>query len=213
PQQELLNALTWLSSNDWQQKAKGLFNIRCLAVCHSEVLLCRIHDVSLAVTKEVNNLRSKVSHFAISTLGELFRTLKKHMDPEVEEVAQVLLRKMGESNEFIQKAASQSLGIMVGNVTPARAMTGLMASAVQHRNALVRKCAAEHLLSVLEQIGAKKLLLGKRDSTDLLVNTLVKIAQDSHPDTRCYGRKMLNVLISHPKFDRYLKLSAPSRDL
>ncbi|KAF1435155.1 TOG array regulator of axonemal microtubules protein 2, partial [Spheniscus magellanicus] len=213
PQQALLNTLTWLSSDDWQQKAKGLFSVRRLAICHSEILLCRLHDVALAVTKEVNNLRSKVSRFAISTLGELFRTMKKHMDHEVDEIARVLLQRMGDSSEFIQKAASQSLGIMVDSVTPARAMTALMASGVQHRNALVRKCAAEHLLTVMEQMGAEKLLSGTRDSTELLVCTVVKLAQDCHQDTRCYGRKMLNVLMSHKKFDRYLKRSAPSRDL
>ncbi|XP_068269269.1 TOG array regulator of axonemal microtubules protein 2-like [Nyctibius grandis] len=213
PQQGLLNALTWLSSDDWEQKVKGLFSIRHLAICHSEVLLCRLHDVSLAVIKEVNNLRSKVSRFAINTLGELFRTMKKHMDHRVDEVAGVLLQKMGDSSEFIQKAANRSLEIMVQNVTPARAMTALMASGVQHRNVLVRKCAAEHLLTVMEKIGAKKLLSGRHSSTELLVRTVVKLAQDCHQDTRCYGRKMLNTLMSDKKFDRYLKQSVPSHDL
>ncbi|NXW15331.1 TGRM2 protein, partial [Circaetus pectoralis] len=213
PQQGLLDTLMWLSSDDWEQKAKGLFSVRRLAICHSEVLLCRLHDVSLAVTKEVNNLRSKVSRFAISTLGELFRTVTKHMDHEVDEVAQVLLQRMGDSSEFIQKAADRSLGIMVGTVTPARAMTAFMAIGVQHRNVLVRKCAAKHLLTAMERIGAEKLLSGTRASTEILVRTLVKLAQDCHPDTRCYGRKMLNILMSHRKFDRYLKQSVPSRDL
>ncbi|KAM6086727.1 TOG array regulator of axonemal microtubules protein 2 [Theristicus caerulescens] len=213
PQQELLNALTWLSSDDWQQNAKALFSVKCLAICHSEVLLSSLHDVSLAVTREVNNLRSKVSRFAISTLGELFKTLKKHMDHEVDEVARVLLQRMGDSSEFIQKAADRSLGIMVDSVTPARAMTALIASGVLHRNVLVRKCAAKHLVTAMEQIGAKKLLSGARESTDSLVRTLVKLAQDCHQDTRCYGRKMLNLLMSHPKFDRYLKQSGPSHDL
>ncbi|XP_052662117.1 TOG array regulator of axonemal microtubules protein 2 isoform X5 [Harpia harpyja] len=213
PQQRLLDTLTWLSSDDWEQKAKGLFSVRRLAICHSEVLLCRLHDVSLAVTKEVNNLRSKVSRFAISTLGELFRTVTKHMDHEVDEVARVLLQRMGDSSEFIQKAADRSLGIMVGTVTPARAMTAFMAIGVQHRNVVVRKCAAKHLLTAMERIGAEKLLSGTRASTEILVRTLVKLSQDCHPDTRCYGRKMLNILMSHRKFDRYLKQSVSSRDL
>ncbi|KAM6081420.1 TOG array regulator of axonemal microtubules protein 2-like [Chlamydotis macqueenii] len=213
PQQELLNALTWLSSNDWKQKMKGLLSIRRLAICHSKVLLCRLRHVSLAVTKEVNNLRSKVSRCAIITLGELFRTLKKHMDQEVDEAAQVLLQKMGDSSEFIQKAADRCLEIMVGSVTPARAMHALMATGVRHRNVLVRKSAAQHLLTVMEQIGAKKLLSGTRDSTELLVRTLVKLAQDRHQDTRCCGRKMLTILMRHRNFDRYLKQSVPSRDL
>uniref|UniRef100_A0A8C8VHC5 TOG array regulator of axonemal microtubules 2 n=1 Tax=Pelusios castaneus TaxID=367368 RepID=A0A8C8VHC5_9SAUR len=213
PEQRLVDAVKWLSSSDWQLKEKGLFNIRCLATCHSEVLLCRLHDVSLAVTREVSNLRSKVSRFAISTLGELFRTMKKHMDQEVEEIARVLLHKTGDSSEFIQKAADQSLGIMVRSVTPMRAMAGLMAGGVSHRNHLVRKCAAEHLLTVMEQIGAEKLLSGTRDNTEQLVQTLVKLAQDCNQDTRFYGRKMLNVLMPHPKFDGYMKQSLPSQNL
>ncbi|CAM9152468.1 unnamed protein product, partial [Bubo scandiacus] len=213
PQQELLQALTGLSSDDWEQKVKGLFSVRCLAVCHSEVLLSKLCDVSLAVTKEVNNLRSKVSHFAIITLGELFRTMKKHMNHEVDVVAQVLLQRMGDSSKFIQKAADQSLDIMVKSVTPARAMTALTANGLQHRNVLVRRCAAKHVLTAMEQIGAEKLLSGTRDRTELLVRTVVRLAQDCHPDTRSYGRKMLTILMSHKNFDRYLKQSVPSRDL
>ncbi|XP_009935657.2 TOG array regulator of axonemal microtubules protein 2 [Opisthocomus hoazin] len=213
PQQVLLHALTCLNNDDWRNKAKALFRIRRLAMCHSEVLLSRLHDVSLAVTKEVNHLRSKVSRCAINTLGELFRILKKDMDQEVDNVARVLLQKMGDSSNFIQKAANQSLATMVETVTPARAMSVLMAVGVQHRNALVRKCAAEHLLTTMEKIGANQLLSCTRGSSQLLVHTVMKLAQDCHPDTRCYGRKMLNMLMSQPKFDTYLKHSAPSRDL
>lgn len=53
-----------------------------------------------------------------------------------------------------------------------------------HRNPLVRKCTAEHLSAVLEQIGAEKLLSGTRESTDMLVRNLVRLAQDSNQDTR-----------------------------
>ncbi|XP_032072980.1 TOG array regulator of axonemal microtubules protein 2 [Thamnophis elegans] len=213
PEHELTDALKWLSSNDWHLKEKGLFNIICLATCHSEVLQGRLHDVSLAATKEVSNLRSKVSRFAIGTLAELFRAMKKHMDQEVEEISRVLLQKAGDTSDFIQKAADQSLGIMAQSVTPSRAMTALMANGVTHRNPLIRKCAAGHLLTVMEQIGAEKLLSGNRESTELLVQTLVKMAQDCHQDTRCYGRKMLNMLMCHSKFDGYLKQNVPSHDL
>ncbi|NXP94869.1 TGRM2 protein, partial [Passerina amoena] len=107
-------------------KEKGLFTIKHLSGSHSEVLLCRLHEVCWAVTSEVTNLRSKVSCSAIVTLGELLVTLKKDMDSEVDEVARVLLQMVSSSPEFVQKAASQTLGIMVQNVTPARAMTALM---------------------------------------------------------------------------------------
>ncbi|KAM6432585.1 TOG array regulator of axonemal microtubules protein 2 [Rhynochetos jubatus] len=212
-QQALLQRLAWLSSGDWQQQMNGLLSVRCLAVCHSEVLLSRLPDVSLAVIKEIRALCLIVSRFAMIILQVLFRTMKKHMKHMVGEVTPVLLQKMGDSSEFIQKTASQSLTFMVENVTPARAMTALMANGVQHRNVLVQKCAAEHLLTVMEQIGAEKHLSGTRDNTTLLVHTLVKLAQDCHQDARCFGRKMLNLLMSNQKFVKYLKHSVPSRDL
>lgn len=58
--------------------------------------------------------------------------MKKHMDQEVEEIVRVLLQKTGDSSEFIQKAADRSLGVIVGNVTPMRAMAALMAGGVKY---------------------------------------------------------------------------------
>ncbi|NWQ72605.1 TGRM2 protein, partial [Neopipo cinnamomea] len=113
-------------------KEKGLLSIKCLAIFHSKVLLCRLREVSRAVTKEVTNLRSEVSYSAIVTLGELFVTFKQDMDSKVDEAARALLQMVWNPPEFIQKAASQTLGIMVENVTPSRALTALMDSRVEY---------------------------------------------------------------------------------
>nr|XP_060479007.1 TOG array regulator of axonemal microtubules protein 2 [Panthera onca] len=186
PELGLMDALQCLESSDWQMKEKGLVSIQRLAACHSDVLAGRLHDVSLAVTGEVTNLRSKVSRLAISTLGDLFQALKKNMDQEAEEITRCLLQKMGNTSEFIQRAANRSLGAMVKHVTPARSLGALTSAGIYHRNPLVRKCTAEHLSAVLEQIGAEKLLSGTRDSTDMLVHNLVRLAQDSNQDTRVF---------------------------
>ncbi|XP_003787612.2 TOG array regulator of axonemal microtubules protein 2 [Otolemur garnettii] len=130
-----------------------------------------------------------------------------------EEIARCLLQKMGNTSEFIQRAAKRSLGAMVENVTPARSLVALTSAGVYHRNPLVRKCTAEHLSAVLEQIGAEKLLSGSRDSTEMLVHNLVRLAQDSNQDTRFYGRKMVTILMANTKFDAFLKQSLPSHDL
>ncbi|XP_077032441.1 TOG array regulator of axonemal microtubules protein 2-like [Agelaius phoeniceus] len=157
PQQSLQEALSMLGSDDWELKKKGLFNIPRLAESHPEVLLGRLREICLAATSEVTNLRSKVSCSAIVTLGELFAILKKDMDSEADGVAAVLLPMVWNSPEFIQKAACQSLGMMVENVTPARAMTVLMDRGVKSRYVQVRKCAAELLLSLMEKMGVTKL--------------------------------------------------------
>ncbi|KAK1333184.1 hypothetical protein QTO34_006721 [Cnephaeus nilssonii] len=213
PELGLMDALQCLHSSDWHMKEKGLVSVQRLAACHPEVLAGRLHDVSLAVTGEVTNLRSKVSRLAISVLGGLFRALKKNMDQEAEEVARCLLQKMGNTSEFIQRAANRSLGAMVEHVTPARSLVALTSAGIYHRNPSVRRCTAEHLAVVLEQIGADKLLSGTRDSTDMLLRNLVRLAQDSNQDTRFYGRRMMSILMSNAKFDAFLKQSLPSHDL
>ncbi|CAN8175051.1 unnamed protein product, partial [Coccothraustes coccothraustes] len=211
PQQSLQEALSLLGSDDWELKEKGLFSIKHLAGSHPEVLRCRLHEVCLAVTGEVTNLRSKVSYSAIVTLGELFVTLKKNMDSEVDEVARVLLQMVWNSSEFVEKAASQTLGIMMENVTPARAMTAVMDMGVKSRHTQVRQCAAKLLLSLMERIGVTKLAGTPR--AERLVLVAGKLAQDCHKDTRHYGQEMVKMLLGHQKFKMLLERSLSTRDL
>ncbi|XP_072776356.1 TOG array regulator of axonemal microtubules protein 2-like [Taeniopygia guttata] len=211
PQQSLQEALSLLGSDDWELKEKGLFNIKHLAWSHSEVLLCRLCDVCLAVTSEVTNLHSKVSYSAIVTLGEFFATLKKDMDSEVDEAARVLLQMVWNSPEFVQKAACQALGIMVENVTPARAMAALMDIGVKSRHAQVRKCSAKLLLSLVQRIGVTKLAGTAR--AERLAHVAGKLAQDCHQDTRHYGQEMVKLLLNHQKFQRLLEQFLSTYDL
>ncbi|XP_037988116.1 TOG array regulator of axonemal microtubules protein 2-like [Motacilla alba alba] len=211
PQQSLQEALTMLGSDDWEQKKKGLLNITHLAESHSEVLLCRLREICLAVTSEVTNLRSKVSCSAIVTLGDLFAILRKDMDSEADEVAAVLLHMVWNSPEFIQKAACQSLGMMVENVTPARAMTVLMDRGVKSRYVQVRKCAAELLLSLMEKMGVTKLAGTPR--AERLAEVAGTLAQDCHKDTRHYGQEMVKMLLTHQKFKKLLEQALSTHDL
>ncbi|KAG8443864.1 hypothetical protein GDO86_009161 [Hymenochirus boettgeri] len=213
PEQGMIEALRNLSNKDWEQKEKGLVSIKCLCSCHPDVLYYRLHDVATSVTREVSNLRSKVSRNAIRTLGDLFKTLKKNMDPEVEEISRVLLHKIGDSNEFIREESDQSLGIMVENVSPSKALPALIAGGVSHRNRSVRRCAAKHLLGVMEQVGAEKLLSGNKEHTDSLLRTVVKLVQDGQQDARFYGRKMFSLLMGNQRFESQMGRLIPSHDL
>ncbi|KAM8945386.1 TOG array regulator of axonemal microtubules protein 2 [Pelodytes ibericus] len=213
PEQGMIEALKWLNHKDWEQKEKGLISVRCLASCHPEVLFYRLHDVSVAVTREVGNLRSKVSRHAIKTLGDLFRALKKGMDQEVEEITRVLLHKIGDTNDFIREESDRSLCLMVENASTSKLLSALLTCGVSHRNSSVRRCSAKYLLDVVEQLGSERLLSGNRDNTDCLLRTVVKLAQDGQQDTRFYGRRMFSLLMTHPKFEGHVERLIPSHDL
>ncbi|NXY38748.1 TGRM2 protein, partial [Pomatorhinus ruficollis] len=133
------------------------------------------------------------------------------MDSEVDGVAQVLLQMVWNSPEFVQKAATQTLRIMVANVTPARAMTALMDRGVKSRHVQVRKCAAELLLSLLEKIRVTKLADTPR--AERLAHVAGKLAQDCDKDTRHYGQEMVKMLLNHQKLKRLLEQSVSTCDL
>ncbi|XP_075060487.1 TOG array regulator of axonemal microtubules protein 2 isoform X2 [Mixophyes fleayi] len=213
PEQGMIEALKWLNHKDWEQKEKGLLSVRCLASWHPEVLFSRLHDVCIVVTREVSNLRSKVSRHAIKTLGDLFKALRRNMDQEAEEITRVLLHKNGDSNDFIREESDKCLGIMVEFVSPSKAASALIAGGLSHRNRSVRKCMSKHLLAVVEQLGADKLLSGSRESTDTFLRTLVKLVQDGQQDTRFYGRRIFSFIMTHPKFEAQMERLIPSNDL
>ncbi|XP_056371338.1 TOG array regulator of axonemal microtubules protein 2-like [Oenanthe melanoleuca] len=146
------------------------------------------------------------------TLWEsFFATLKQDMDSEVDEVVRVLLRMLRNCPEFVEKAASQTLGIMVENVTPARAIAALLDSGVKARHVQVRKCAAELLLSLLERIGVTE--LAGTAGAGSLVHAAGTLAQDRHQDTRHYGQDMVKMLLNHPEGKMLLERSVPARHL
>lgn len=53
-----------------------------------------------------------------------------------------------------------------------------------HLNAVVRKCTAQHLTTVVEKVGAARLLSGGKDLTDRILPAVTKLAQDSSQEAR-----------------------------
>ncbi|XP_072127220.1 TOG array regulator of axonemal microtubules protein 1 isoform X2 [Mobula birostris] len=213
PDLALSEALKLISDEDWEKKIEGINCIRCLSAHHIDVLTARLHEAVFAVVQEVKNLRSSVSRIAVLCLGEMFTALKKNMDQELDITVKVLLHKAGESNAFIREDVDKTLNAMAFNATPARAVSSLINGGLNHLNAAVRKCTAQHLANVVERMGAGRILSGIKDITDRVILAVAKFTQDGSPETRYYGRKMLSVMIPHHDFDRVLEKHLSPRDL
>ncbi|XP_076841081.1 TOG array regulator of axonemal microtubules protein 1-like [Brachyhypopomus gauderio] len=162
---------------------------------------------------QVLNLRSGVSRMAVVTLRELYSSLQKGMDQEVEVTAKVLLHKAAESNAFISQDVDTALDSMVQNCTPIRSMNALLAGGLCNLNAAVRKCTARHLATLVEKIGAGRLLSGAKDVTPRIIPAVSKLAQDSSQETKRLGRRMLLFLSSHHDFDKMVEKYIPAKDL
>ncbi|XP_056666747.1 TOG array regulator of axonemal microtubules protein 1 isoform X3 [Monodelphis domestica] len=213
PEVALTEALRLLADDDWEKKIEGLNFIRCLSAFHSDVLTIKLHETSFAVVQEVKNLRSGVSRAAVVCLGDLFTHLKKNMDQEIDNTVKVLLHKAGESNTFIREDVDKALKAMVNNVTPARAINSLINGGQSHLHIAVRRCTAQHLSDVVEQMEPERILSGTKDLADRILPAAAKFAQDSSQETRYYGRKMLFLMMSNPNFDKMLEKHVPCKDL
>ncbi|XP_062846931.1 TOG array regulator of axonemal microtubules protein 1-like [Trichomycterus rosablanca] len=145
-----------LELEDWERKIEGLKLVRALAKHHANILLHKLHEICLAVTKEVKNLRSMVARAAMSTLAHLFAHLQRAMDPELDGTALVLLQKSGESSQFVKGDAEMALNAMVISCSSGRVLNALLAGGLSHRNAAVRTCMTLQLEKLAEVVGASQ---------------------------------------------------------
>ncbi|KAL7862329.1 hypothetical protein SRHO_G00137700 [Serrasalmus rhombeus] len=212
PEVNLMQAFKLLRAGDWEKKVEGLVCVRFLAEHHRDVLMPKLHDVTLLVIQEVKNLRSVVARAAMSTLGHMFAHLKKAMDKELECVACALLHKSGESNNFIREEVELTLGCMVQNCSPIRVLNALVTTGLSHRNVAVRRCTALTLQKLAELMGAPRILTSKTDLPRRFLVSISQLAEDSAPDIRFHARNVLRLLSTHKDFIKMVDKFIAQRD-
>jgi hypothetical protein len=201
PERGLREALSQLDDSDWNKKCDGLLGIRRLAAFHTQRLIPDLHDVTLAVVKEVENLRSSVSRAAISCLGDVFVYAGDYMDPELDRVVKVLMHKTGESNAFLREDVEKTMDEIAQHATPGKLLLAIVAGGFNHRNSQVRRTAAQFLSQAVERYGPAQLLHASKDLEKTLVAALSFVG-DATADPRFYGRVCLSHLMTEPDFER-----------
>lgn len=58
------------------------------------------------------------------------------------------------------------------------------AHAHSHLNSVVRKCTGQHMATLVEKIGASRVLSGGKDLTDRILPAVTRLAQDSSQEAR-----------------------------
>ncbi|XP_035291861.1 TOG array regulator of axonemal microtubules protein 1-like isoform X2 [Anguilla anguilla] len=218
PKKALAQGLELLGMDDWEKTITGLNIINSVVQSHPDILVPRLHDVCHTLILEVMNLRSCVSRVAVSTLGMMYAQLQKKMDAELEVTAAALLQKVGIANEFIRQDVDAALDSMVQNCSVAFVIKALLAGGLRHLNSVVRKCASQHLLNLVEMTDAARLLSDTRGITECILPTAARLAQDASQEVslfsfRHFGRQVLVFMAPHPDFDKMLRKYIPAKDI
>ncbi|XP_064203572.1 vinexin isoform X3 [Anguilla rostrata] len=187
PKKALAQGLELLGMDDWEKTITGLNIINSVVQSHPDILVPRLHDVCHTLILEVMNLRSCVSRVAVSTLGMMYAQLQKKMDAELEVTAAALLQKVGIANEFIRQDVDAALDSMVQNCSVAFVIKALLAGGLRHLNSVVRKCASQHLLNLVEMTDAARLLSDTRGITECILPTAARLAQDASQEVSGAG--------------------------
>jgi len=202
PKANLQIAMKNLDSTDWELKMDGIRRIDDLLATCPVVLQAEIHTVALALMDEVRNLRSQVSRAAIQCIAKLLEHFGKHMEQDLDRIVPLLLQKTGDTNRFIRDDARAALINVTRFVTAPKAIVAIVNDGVSHKNANVRAEAAKLLAAVVERLGASKSLSGAKDVTERILPAAVHFSQESSPEARAHGKKMLNLLMQDPVFEK-----------
>ncbi|XP_065833470.1 TOG array regulator of axonemal microtubules protein 1-like [Oscarella lobularis] len=205
PTSALRDALRYIgaTSEDWDVKCEGLTLVRRLVLHHPDVLGAHLKQIRMAVVTEIKNLRSSVARVAIQCLGDLYVSLGKLMDTELDFSVRTLLTKGSESSGFIRQDVEKALSQMVNGVSPVAAVKALLATGMSHRSTVIRKMTAQFVFAVTESVGVEWMTNGAyRDVAERVVSAAVQFTMDGSPQARYFGRAMIHCLMDSPEFDR-----------
>jgi len=69
----------------------------------------------VALLKLADSLRSAVSRIALMTFADMFLSLKRVMEPFLNMIVKILMKRSGDTNNFIAEEADKCFSAMVQN--------------------------------------------------------------------------------------------------
>uniref|UniRef100_A0A182W7V3 TOG domain-containing protein n=1 Tax=Anopheles minimus TaxID=112268 RepID=A0A182W7V3_9DIPT len=211
PKDALNNCLTHLESPNWEQNISGLQFFVRLIRHHPEVIDTQIHLLSVALAKQVRNLRSQVARAACQASGEFFSTHRRCLEGEAEDIATHLLHRTADTNKFLRADATQALESMCDNVSIPKVVHIISFKGATHQNAVVRTTASKLLNKIVLQLGSEKIFALPKETRDKLILTGAHLLMEGSLETRNYTKSMFKQLSDHPNYSKVLLEVIPPR--
>lgn len=120
-------------------------------------LLSQLHALNRLLIQFCDSLRSALAKNAASAFREMFGSLGRHMEADLDLIVPMLIKKSAETSGFIADEANKALAAMAASVSEGRVISALSGCAT-HRNPTARARAALHLSRALEGMGWGRVL-------------------------------------------------------
>lgn len=194
PKEALARSLAQIENAEWETVMTGLQSMGRLVKCHSSLMETQLTVASRAVASQVKNLRSQVARAACRLAGDMFKTHRKGLEPEAEELAVPLLNRTADTNKFLRIDANEALDRMCESITPQKSIGILMTRGTVHQNAIVRCTSARLLANVVKSTGSDKIFALQKDLRDKLFQTGADLLTEGSLETRGHAKQLFKVL-------------------
>ncbi|GJQ65527.1 hypothetical protein Trydic_g7628 [Trypoxylus dichotomus] len=211
PKDALSETLNQLESPEWEITMKGLQNLIRLIKHHPNLIEQNIHAVCVGLGRHVRNLRSQVARSACLTSSEMFKTFKKALEVDVEELATPLLHRTADTNKFLRSDANNTLDEMCIYLSPPKVVSVIYSKGVNHHNAIVRCAAVRLLCSMCNRLGSEKVFQLPKDTRDKILLTGANMLMEGSLETRKHAKMMLGYLSTHCQFQRAMLEAVPNQ--
>ncbi|XP_058814654.1 uncharacterized protein LOC131678491 [Topomyia yanbarensis] len=211
PKDALTNCIQHLESPNWEQNISGLQFFVRLIRHHPTIIDSQIHLLSVALAKQIRNLRSQVARTACQASAEFFSTHRRCIEGEAEDIATHLLHRTADTNKFLRADATHALESMCENLSHPKVIQIIATKGATHQNAVVRTTAAKLLDRIIRQIGPDKVFSLPKESRDRLVLTGAQLLLEGSLETRNYTKSMFKQLSEHPNYNKVLLEVIPTR--
>eukprot|EP00891_Asterochloris_glomerata_P001321 jgi/Astpho2/1321/e_gw1.00024.62.1_t len=205
---------------DWQAQNQALNDLRRLVRHHSQVLLPAMHAMVIAALPAIDALRSITAKFAMALFQELFQTLGRASESELEHIVPMLAKKAGEVSNagrdtFLAADADRTLAVLVECCSEGRVAAALL-GCVAHKSPQTRAKVAAHLDSACYQ--PSNVTACASAACPGLLEKVFKAAtsflEEGSLDTRTYGKRLIwavRGLVSGEELKRLAARAGPDR--
>lgn len=197
PKQETSKLLEKIRGTDWEATFDALTIVRRLAMHHPMFLENQIHAVTKEILAQVPNLRSTVSKNSLLALESMCAAFQKAMDPEVDAILAMLIKRSADSNTFVCESATSSINSVILHCSAGKVVNALAVHLGSKAVPLRREVArAMHTLivSMADQI------VGSKDLSTIL-NIVGKCLEDSNNEVRDAAKQSILYLCYEQRLD------------
>ena len=122
-----------------------------------------MHSLVKQLCKLSDSLRSSLSKIALITLRDMFTFLKRCMEPYLDPIVKILLKRGRDTNYFISEEAESALLSMTVNCSDGKVLASLMAQQVNSKSNLQRLRICQCLCQLVACMGNNILFFKSSD--------------------------------------------------